>query len=221
MTASAERLPRGAVWVGFAGTTAIHLVAFGILVFGGLTRQPLPSLPTYAVELIAAPAGARVQPKAPPRADPEAPPVAPPAAKAAPAKPRVRAEQPTRSRATTTAPPLPGERPNTGTDIANVKYEGKPFPYPEYLRNLVTQIYRRWNRPPGDLPLEAEVGFVILRDGTVRSINLMRSSKSYSFDQEALGAVEAAGQVKAFGPLPAGYEPDYLQVSFVFAPRRQ
>ena len=218
MTASAEWLPRGAVWAGLAGTTAVHLVALGALLFGGLTGRSLPVLPTYAVELIAAPAGARVQPATPPRAEPEAPPVAP-ATKPAPARPQSRTQQPTRSRATTTAPPLPGERPNTGTDIANVQYQGRPFPYPEYLRNLVTQIYRRWNRPQGDLPLEAEVGFVILRDGTVRSINLVKSSRSYSFDQEALGAVEAAALVKAFGPLPAGYEADYLQVSFTFKPR--
>jgi protein TonB len=96
---------------------------------------------------------------------------------------------------------------------------GKAFPFPEYLRNLVSQIYRRWNRPAGESPLKAEVGFVILRDGTVRDISLLSTSRSYSFDQEALGAVEAASVVKAFGPLPTGYEADYLQVSFTFSPK--
>jgi protein TonB len=96
---------------------------------------------------------------------------------------------------------------------------GKAFPFPEYLRNLVSQIYRRWNRPSNDSPLKAEVGFVILRDGTVRDISMLTSSRSFSFDQEALGAVEAAAVVKAFGPLPAGYGADYLQVTFTFAPR--
>jgi TonB family protein len=116
--------------------------------------------------------------------------------------------------------PLPGETPKGGSDIANVKTQGKEFPYPEYLRNLVTQIYRRWNRPVGSAALEAEVTFVILRDGTVKEIKLLRTSRSYSFDEEAQGAIEAAAAAKAFGPLPAGYPADYLPISFLFTPRQ-
>jgi TonB family protein len=101
-----------------------------------------------------------------------------------------------------------------------VKTQGKEFPYPEYLRNQVTQIYRRWNRPAGSAALEAEVTFVILRDGTVKEIKLLRTSRSYSFDEEAQGAIEAAAAAKAFGPLPAGYPADYLPISFLFTPRQ-
>jgi TonB family protein len=115
--------------------------------------------------------------------------------------------------------PLPGETPGTGRDLANVKLAGKEFPYPEYLRNLVAQIYRRWNRPAGDAALTAEVGFVILRDGTVKDIRMVTSSRSYEFNLEAQGAIEAAATVKAFGPLPPGYSADYLQISFLFTPR--
>jgi TonB family protein len=114
--------------------------------------------------------------------------------------------------------PLPTETPSTGSDIANVNLKGKEFPYPEYLRNLVSQIYRRWNRPVGGT-LSAEVSFVILRDGTVREIAVAATSRSFSFDNEALAAVEAAGAARAFGPLPAGYGADYLQINFTFAPR--
>jgi outer membrane biosynthesis protein TonB len=203
----------------------IHAAAIVALI-ASVRGAPQHFPPTYAVELVAAPA-----PSGTPRAAPEAAPPAPKAApktapktapKPAPSKapPRVTGKTAQATRATGRVTPLPGETPSTGSDIANVNLQGKQFPYPEYLRNLVTQIYRRWNRPAGNAALEAEVGFVILRDGTVRDIKLVSGSRSYSFDLEAQGAIEAAAQVKAFGPLPAGYPADYLQISFLFTPRR-
>jgi len=158
----------------------------------------------------------------------EAPPLPAPAPKAvtktAPAPTRPAARTPAKPAAApkTASPvtPLPGETPGTGSDIANVKLAGKEFPYPEYLRNLVTQIYRRWARPVGNAALQAEVSFVILRDGTVKDIKVIARSRSYSFDLEAQGAVEEAANAKAFGPLPAGYAADYLQIGFTFTPRK-
>ncbi len=181
------------------------------------------SQPSYAVELVAAaPATGAARP-APEAARPPAPTLSkkPPKAVPKPVKPVAKA-LPKAAPGKTANPvtPLPGETPKGGSDIANVKTQGKEFPYPEYLRNLVTQIYRRWNRPAGNAALEAEVTFVILRDGTVRDIKLLRGSHSYSFDQEAQGAIDAAGAVKAFGPLPAGYPADYLPISFLFTPRQ-
>ena len=145
-----------------------------------------------------------------------------PKAKPKPAPVKTTAQTAAKSTAKTSSPvtPLPGETPGTGSDIANVDLKGKAFPYPEYLRNLVAQIYRRWNRPVGNASLTTEVGFIILRDGTVKDIGMLSSSRSYSFDQEAMGAVEAAALAKAFGPLPVGYPADYLQISFLFTPRR-
>ena len=43
--------------------------------------------------------------------------------------------------------PLPGETPSTGTDVANIKIPGIEFPYPEYLRNIMNEVLRRWNAP--------------------------------------------------------------------------
>jgi TonB family protein len=201
------------------GTTLLHGAALAVLLIG-VTRETRNTPPSYAVQLIAAPAGAAASPR------PNAPPPAPvppadtrPAPRPAPAKPTAQSQ--TKAPAKTTAPvtPLKGETPSTGSDIANVNTLGKMFPFPEYLRNLVSQIYRRWNRPSDDSPLKAEVGFVILKDGTVRDIRILSGSRSYSFDMEALGAVEAAATVKAFGPLPAGYGQDYLQIAFTFSPR--
>ncbi|PYP42331.1 MAG: hypothetical protein DMD43_03225 [Gemmatimonadetes bacterium] len=213
------------------GTCAVHAGAVAALLLA-VRPLPPPSPPTYAVELVAAPAAkagaprpapeaapppapAPVVPKTPPKTPPKTTPKPKPAAVKAPPK----APAKPAPRAASAAPPLPGETPGTGRDLANVKLAGKEFPYPEYLRNLVAQIYRRWNRPAGDAALTAEVGFVILRDGTVKDIRMVTSSRSYEFNLEAQGAIEAAATVKAFGPLPAGYSADYLQISFLFTPR--
>lgn len=186
-----------------------------------MSRTPERVPPSYAVQLVAAPAlrGApRPAPEAAARA--EAPPVRKAEPKPAPTKPATsHTADRTPSRTTSPVTPLPGETPGTGSDIANVDLKGKEFPYPEYLRNLVAQIYRRWNRPPGSAALTTEISFDILRDGTVRNIQVIRSSRSYSFDLEARGAIDQAAAQKAFGSLPAGYPADYLQISFSFTPR--
>ena len=179
----------------------------------------------YAVELVAAPlpSGGKPAAREVPVAPPPAP--APPPAKArakTPPKPTTKSPDrtaPVRSGASAVTP-LPGATPGTGSDVDNVKLQGKEFPYPEYLRNLVTQIYRRWARPTGNASLQVEVAFVILRDGSIKDIRVMSSSRSYSFDEEAQGAIEAAGLAKAFGPLPTGYQSDILPISFLFTPRR-
>ena len=117
--------------------------------------------------------------------------------------------------------PLPGETPSTGNDAVTVNVPGMAFPYPDYLRNIVQEVYRRWARPLGNAALRAEVSFLILRDGTVREIRLIRASGSFSFDLSAQGAIEAAGANRAFGTLPDGYPADVLPVSFYFTPRTQ
>ena len=207
---------------GLAGTIAIHAAAV-IALLVSVANRPKPSPPSYAVELVAAPANTGAsRPAAAARRDPVTPVPAPAKAKPKPAPAKTTTPAKSAPVAKTAAPvtPLPGETPGTGSDIANVKLEGKAFPYPEYLRNLVAQIYRRWNRTPGNAALTTEVGFVILRDGSVKGINVVSSSRSYSFDLEARGAIESAAAQKAFGPLPSGYPADYLQISFVFAPRQ-
>ncbi|MGH7657242.1 MAG: TonB C-terminal domain-containing protein, partial [Gemmatimonadales bacterium] len=115
--------------------------------------------------------------------------------------------------------PLPGETPSTGSDIANVKTPGLEFPYPNYLRNIVAQVLRRWNRPTGPSELRAEVSFLIMRDGSVRDIRFVTPSGNFSFDLAAQGAIEAAANTRAFGALPDGYPADILPVSFFFSPR--
>lgn len=222
---------RPGIAAGLAGTLVVHAAAIALL---WTTVKPVDlGPPAYAVELVAAPAPApeaRPTPEAAPRPPaPEPPRTAPPKPtptkpvpappKPSPAKPPARTEPNPAS--TPRTQPLPGETPSTGNDAVTVNVPGMAFPYPDYLRNIVQEVYRRWARPLGNAALRAEVSFLILRDGTVREIRLTRASGSFSFDLSAQGAIEAAGANRAFGTLPDGYPADVLPVSFYFTPRTQ
>ena len=225
MTRTLRADDRAGVRAGLAGTVLLHV---GLALLGVLLVQAPPVFEgiVYQVELIAAPAPSparrvateAVAPPPPPTAPvlertTRAIPVTPPAP--APAQPRTEPAP----RVANPVEPLPGETPSTGTSIANVRIEGVVFEFPWYLEGIVEQVYRRWNRPPVGTPLRAEIAFTILRDGTVRDIRMVESSRNFTFDLEARGAIEAAAQARAFGPLPPGFQGDALPVSFYFAPR--
>lgn len=213
--------------VASVGTATLHVVV-GIVLFAGPRVAGPVVPPVYRVELVAAPT-----PKPQARRAPQA--VERPADQAAPA-PRPRrtsvAETPPppesepnveREPAPRTTPetePLPDEAPSTGDDPATVRVEGEAFQYPEYLRNVVAQIYRRWQRPASNVALRAEVLFLIHRDGSISNLRFITRSGSFGFDLEAQGAIEAAGNAGAFGPLPQGYPNDVLPVSFFFDPKQ-
>jgi len=120
----------------------------------------------------------------------------------------------------TTTGPVAGGGPTggRGADVANVRTEGIEFPYPVYLQNVVRQIALQF-RPPPNSALRAEVTFLIRRDGSISGLRLVSRSRSFSFDQDAMGAVEAAARSNAFGPLPQGFTDDVLPVIFSFDPR--
>ena len=192
------------------------------------------SAPIYKVSLVAAPAGERrVGVVEPASRAPVAPPAKPaplarempePARMKAPArKPLVRTPKtatPNAAPATAavTAPAVAGGGPTggKGADVANVKADGIAFPYPVYLQNIVRQIALNF-RPSARGAFAAEVAFMIRRDGTVAGVRITRRSSVYSFDQDALAAVELAS--RAFGPLPQGFSDDVLPVIFSFDPR--
>lgn len=226
------------VTAGAVGTALIHGGVLAVIAFG--LQAPPPSAPVYAVELVAAPMPTPSRRPAPeavsrPAAPPEpAAPAPKPVAKATPVPAPKASAKPKPAAASTTADdtrrepaprsqsqvtPAPGETPSTGSDAVTVKTPGLQFAYPEYLRNIVAQVYSRWDRPGGNAALRAEVSFFILRDGSVRDIRFVTPSGNFSFDLSAQGAIEAAGKAKAFGPLPDGYEADVLPVSFFFTPR--
>jgi TonB family protein len=221
-------------------SAALHLaVVAGFLLVRGSAPVAVP--PTYRVSLIAAPPGPRqvgvVQPapaaatpaavKAPPAParetpDPSRMPPAPTKAKSKAAKPP-KVATPVAGAPTKAAPakavPAPvaggGPQGGRGADVANVRVEGIEFPYPGYLQNVVRQIAVNFRPSRGGLT--AVVAFLIRRDGSVTGIRLTQRSGVYSFDTEAMGAVEAAA--RSFGPLPAGFSDDVLPVIFSFDPR--
>jgi protein TonB len=211
--------------VALATTAGIHLlVGIAVLGTGEGERRQMP--PVYRVELVAAPRPepeARRAPEAVQRPAERTVPTQQPARRATVAKtpPPPEPTPGQREPAPRTTPkeePLPSETPSTGSDPATVKVEGEAFPYPEYLRNIVSQVYRRWQRPSGNVALRAEVLFLIHRDGSVSNLRFVVRSGSFSFDLEAQGAIEAASG--SFGPLPEGYGNDVLPVSFFFDPQR-
>ena len=218
----------GAGAAGLVGTLVVHAAALTFLFVA--VKPPRVAAPVYAVQLVAAPAPSPAAKPAPEIVErPPEPAPAPtkpvPRPKTVPkpapkpvAKPADQKREPT-PRTTSNVAPAPGEAPSTGSDAVTVKTPGLDFPYPEYLRNIVAQVYRRWDRPAGNVALRAEVSFIILRDGTVKDIRFTTSSGSFSFDMGAQGAVEAAGNARAFGPLPDAYPADLLPVSFFFTPR--
>ena len=218
-----------------AVSVVLHLLAVALfLVARAPTRAA--TAPIYRVSLIAAPAGARqigVVQKTPPVVSPA--PVAPPPpplaretpeparmtspSKALPARaPRVATPNAAPASAATPAAPVAGGGPvgGRGADVANVKADGIAFPYPVYLTNIVRQIALNF-RPSARGALSAEVAFMIRRDGTVAGDRLTRRSSVFSFDQDALAAIELAAH--AFGPLPQGFSDDVLPVIFSFDPR--
>lgn len=235
---------RGAV----AASVALHALA-GALFFVVRGSPPVAMPPTYRVNLIAAPPGPRQVGEVQPAPKAEAPPAAakPVAEKPAPvaretpdasrmkalnekAAPKkapkvatpnaVAAKTPAKATSKDAAAPAAGGGPTggRGADVANVTVDGIAFPYPGYLENVVRQIALRFD-PPGGRSLTAVVAFLIRRDGTVTGLRLTKRSGVYSFDTEAMGAVDAAATAHAFGPLPQGFSDDVLPVIFSFDPR--
>ena len=215
---------------GVVGTILVHTAVAGFLFTTVKPSKAAP--PSYAVDLVAAPAPTQKRlarealPTPPPEEKPapvKPPPPKPPPKAPAPPKPKppappteVSKEPPPKTAAPAT--PAEGETPSTGSDVATIKTPGLAFPFPEYLRNIVTQIYQRWDRGSAKQRNFAEISFLILRDGTVRDIRFVTRSGSFAFDLNAQGAIEAAGNTRAFGPLPDGWESDVLPVSFYFKP---
>jgi len=183
--------------------------------------RPQPPAPKPAATRPAARDRTRAVPlKASPRPQPAAP--AKPAAATASAPPNSKPARPAASQPASAAPAGPAGIPTGspgGSDVATIKTEGVEFPFPVYLHNLVAQVYRRWRPPSSNALLEAEVFFLVHRDGSVTGLQFIRRSGSFAFDLEAQGSIEAAGRAGAFGVLPAGYGPDLLPVSFYFNPR--
>ena len=226
--------------MGIAASVLFHVALIAAFVFLTGPGHEAPTPPLYKVQLLAAPAGPR-EPGVirPPDIAPTPPTPAPipkstPETKLAPkVKPKTVAPP---KKATPVAPPkttMPPPKTETaapkagggavggkGADESPLDTQGLDFPYPEYLRTVVREVIHQFQTTQTRLTLTADVGFMIRRDGTVdpNTIRLVKGSSNYAFDQQALGAVEAAGNAKRFGPLPSGFREDILPVVFRFTP---
>jgi protein TonB len=222
--------PRSKV-AGGIGTILVHAAAAAFLF--SQVRASGATPPVYAVNLVAAPAPterkrlAREAVPTPPQEKPAPVKPKPKPPPKAPSKPEPKpppTTEPNREPPPPTAAPVTpaeGETPSTGTDAATIKTPGLEFPYPEYLRNIVNQVYQRWDRDDARQNSFAEISFLIRRDGSVHDIRFVTRSGSFAFDLGAQGAIEAAGNTFAFGQLPDGWEADVLPVSFYFKPTTQ
>ena len=209
----------------FFGTVIVHGMVAGLL----FTKPTVPDFaapPVYNVQLVAAPRPEpqeRPAPEAVERPARQRQPVRrPPRMNVAEAPPPPETQEADREPAPRTAPeaePLPDEEPSTGDDPASLSVSGVNFPFPEYLSNIVAQIYRRWRRPPGNESLRAEILFLVRGDGSISNLQFVQRSGNFAFDVQAQGAIESAGTAGVFGPLPDGFEGDILPVSFFFDPR--
>jgi periplasmic protein TonB len=219
---------------GFAASVLLHGGLIALFLFAHASTPPAPA-PPYMVHLLAAPAGERalgaVQPQPTPVTKPPAP--APTPVKPTAVKPKPPTPTPKPKTAPKTAPEL-GPQPQSatpapqagggptggrGNDVANIDTPGIEFDYPFYINGIVRAIITRFTAPPNS-QLVAEVRFIIKRDGSVdpESIRIVTSSRNYSFDQRAVGAVEAAANAHAFQPLPQTFREDILPVTFRFSP---
>lgn len=223
------------------GIIASVLLHGGLVAAFFLLRSPAPppAPPMIHISMVAAPAGER-QPGVVQEAPPAVvePPKPQPAVTTPPPKPKTATPvaktkpKPAPKQATATAPPKSSATPPTnapkagggpvggkGTDVATVETPGIDFDYPFYTQNIVRRLIQYFGNFSGSL--KAEVRFTIRRDGTVdpASIHLVTPSGNYTFDQRALGAVEAAANAKVFGSLPGGFREDILPVTFWFSPQ--
>jgi hypothetical protein len=112
----------------------------------------------------------------------------------------------------------PEEEAEETGEALNVRIEGLRRDYPEYYNNIIRQIQRclRWQ---GGGNWRTIVFFYIERDGAATGLDFVSRSGSTSFDFDAMGAVDCAGQNGRFGPLPDDLPYERFPVQFSFTPR--
>jgi protein TonB len=215
-------------------STLGHAAVVAALIFVR-PAPPRAMPPMYRVSIVAAPPGPRAEGiVVPPATAPKPPPALAPPPPRAQTPPKAM-PMPTKTPAKTVPPatptPVPTATPpkapprqagggptgDKGTDVATVRTEGVEFPFPGYLENIVRQIAKNFGEHR-NTNARAEVQFLIRRDGSVSAISFITRSGDYSFDLDAQGAVESAGNSRAFGPLPNGFPDDVLPVIFSFDP---
>ena len=205
----------------------VHGVAVGAVFATGLTTRPEPvRFEVYEVDMVAGdelvpPAvqqvASTVEEPAPPEPDEPEPEPEEPDQTAPSPTPQREAPRP-QTRPDPNAERQGDEREGVGSGELTIQIEGLQSRYPQYYENIIRTLYRffRWNEASRPT---VEYFFYINRDGSVSDIRLIRTSGNVAFNLEAMGAIEAAGERRAFGSLPADFQGDRLPVLFSFQPQ--
>ena len=223
---------RGDVALGVIAAAGLHVGAVMFLFSSSEGPKPAARVVPMRTHMVAAPQGdvsvgvvqapaAPTQAPAPRAAEkiPDPSKTTPTATKQAPKiKTKDATVTPNATKSVKNVPTAGSEAGGKGTDLANVDLGGTEFPYPAYQRNIVNRIAENFRT--NEKARSAEVMFIIRRDGSVDpdQMQLVTRSGSYTFDNAAMGAIEAAATKKLFGPLPADFKNDALTVVFRFDP---
>jgi len=218
-------------------SVVLHTAFFGVAWTSRFHSPPDVQFLTFEIELVSPPPAAQAEERAPereevvierptpeptpPTPEPEQPTLEverpPPQQEPERREPEPEPPEPDVEPAPAAAPETPPEEPPpTSGEGLNVRMEGLRRDFPAYYENIIRQIQRcfRWQGGGG---WSAQVYFVIRRDGTVRDLDFRTRSGNTSFDFEAMGAVECAGQGR-FGPLPEDLPYESQPVLFEFQP---
>ena len=181
------------------------------ILLGGLSARRPPLPPMYQVRLVSAaelaPMRTRPEPRPVEPVEEETP--EPETVERVPDPERPAPERPPAAREPTPRPGPEAAR-RTGPDLP-ITLEGRPFPFPWYLEELLRKVQRNWH--PTTSSLEATIHFRIDRNGRLGDVEVEKSSGNFLFDQAAIRAVQAA---QPLAPLPREYSGDWLGVYLDF-----
>jgi hypothetical protein len=231
-----EGVPAGAI----VGSLSLHTFVVLFMVWGA-TRLAIPEPPVvYQVELMSLPREAPVREvpveETPPPREEEQPEPRPIETQPAPttrpreeSRPVEEPEEEEQVEEQTEPEPPPVETKPAATEEQSlegveglpVRLEGAPFPYPEYLANIILQIKRHWRPPTGGQQLRAELAFRFggswsyrgggaegrvrttpkrLPDRPAARIVLLRSNPVLVVDSKMLLSLQLAGRRPRRGP---------------------
>jgi protein TonB len=95
-----------------------------------------------------------------------------------------------------------------------LSFDTSGFKHRGYMRMLKERIESLWKYPKGAARLRhsgaLRIKFVIKRDGTLDSVNLLKTSGYNSLDEAAMKALEKASP---YWPLPEDWEGDSLEIT--------
>ena len=235
-----ERGSRNTLGVRLTGFTIAFLL-HGLLIGGGIWKAfadgaNLP-LEFVAVELLPASAlGVESPAPKPPKTTPLPKPEPDPPPEAAP-EPEPTVEQPVitpekeEPKPKEPEPPKPTpKQPPSGLTGPEGTADGSPtsllkhgaavagfdnpnFNYGYYVDQMISLIRSQWTRPPLGSDIEVVIHFRILKDGTVREVEIRQSSGYNSFDLAGMRAVSSASPLP---PLPRSFQDSSLGVNLIF-----